>query len=101
MVTVAKRAPIIEGSKVTLNVALASPATLAGAPLTANSAALSEVMDMMFSVTEPVLAMVNVRATVPPLTFALPKSVRSAVSGETSPAAMVAPLPVMYISGCA
>ena len=47
----------------------------------------------------PVFWIVKVRVTVPPVTSALPKSVKSAAEGVASPSAMATALPTTLISG--
>ena len=105
MVIVAVRVPAALGSKVTVKVVLPAAATeAAGCAVTVKSAAFVP-LTATSGVPErvrapvPVFWIVKVRATVPPVSFAPPKSVKSALEGVVSPSAIEAALPTRLISG--
>ena len=104
MDTVALLTPVDEGSNVTWKVVLPPAVTgEEGCAVTLKSAAWVPLRATFGSPVrlkseEPVFLMVKVRVTLPESMSALPKSVWSAVEGDSSPSAMEVPLPWTSIS---
>ena len=105
MVSLAVRVPEALGSKVTWKVVVPLAVTgEVGNAVTVKSAAwvpltVTKGVPDRVRLPVPLLAIVKVRTTVPPITRALPKSVWSVVLGVVAPSRMLTLLPVTLISG--
>ena len=105
ILTIASAVPATLGSKVMTNVWV--PPFAANVPEAGWVVTLKALLPLRatlgvlvrLSAAVPLLVMVKVRATVPPATLVLPKSVWSVVLGEASPLVMSVPFPLTAISG--
>ena len=106
MLTVSVKLPAAAGSKVTAKVVAVLLATVLapGCAVTVKCVPVLRAtagVPVRFKSVVPVLRMVKVCTTVPPLTAVLPKSVSSATEGVVSPLGMDWPWPWTSISGAA